>query len=222
MMTNNKRLKIVSVLAMVLLLLVQTSQAQAVKKGDMTIGGFYGSPSIGTLLLKVFISSTNAEFGNSVDFSYLGPLGGKFEYFVTDDFGIGLEASYSTLSIKLNEGNRFDTYSLTKIRVMPRFTYHMSYGDNLDFFLAGGMGYRTSELGFKSTLITEVIDLEIEEALTNVLPLSLRLAFGGSFFMTENLALTGELGFGGGYLFMGGITFKLPTSNSGSTKEVVE
>jgi len=191
-----------------LMMSAQSSSAQAVEQGNISIGAFYGSPSIGTLLVKsVYLQEDNIGDAE-VNFSYLGPVGGKFEYMVTDEFGIGVEASYSIINLEVWDSFDRTELTLTKFRIMPRFAYHVAAGEMIDFFFSGGVGYRHSSYSFTSS---DVIDDEVDNALTGLLPMTLRINTGVSFYVTKHLALTGELGFGGGYLLLGGITFKLPT-----------
>ncbi|MGZ3865821.1 MAG: hypothetical protein ACXVNR_05160, partial [Bacteroidia bacterium] len=69
-----------------------------IKQGTMIIDAYYGFPNLYASTLKRVYS---AYSGISV--SSFGPVGGKFEYLITDKFGVGVDCNYSTLKVTFTD-----------------------------------------------------------------------------------------------------------------------
>ncbi|MFT6746170.1 MAG: hypothetical protein ACJAZ2_000508 [Glaciecola sp.] len=188
-----------SVLALTIALSLNVN-AQSINKGDITFDVFYGSPSIGTLIFKSLATASG-----EVDFNTFGPIGIKFEYMISDKVGLGVEGSYSTLSMKAVENGYTSEFTLNRIRIMPRFSYHMGSSDNFDSYFSLGMGYRNSTYEFSSTDVTATVD----ESITGGIPMAMRIAWGARYYFTPNIGLSTELGLGGGHLISGGLVIKI-------------
>lgn len=204
-----KKISIFNLFAVLLFLTgTFTSKAQALEEGNISINTYYGSPSIGTMLMKSIFTS-DSDIDQDLDFINIGPVGVQAEYMVTENIGIGIEGSYSNILIKYTEIYDYN-FSLTRIRVMPRFSYHFSSSDWFDTYLSLGMGYKHSILKFTTNDPLETDEQEdFEETAMGGIPLALRIGWGARFYITENLGISTELGFGGGYLLSGGLVYKL-------------
>jgi len=199
-MKSFKKLKSKLVVAAAASLIAFSANGQAVEQGDVAIGAFYGSPSIGTLFLQALLTADDSDFQTAAEFSFLGPVGIKAEYMVAEKLGIGIEASYSTWSLT----SATEKFTATRIRLAPRFSYHLGSSDVFDSYFSLGMGFKNSTYKFTSDDPTAVFD---ESDLPST-PLTLRIAWGGRYYITEQFAIATELGFGGGYLISGGLVFK--------------
>ena len=87
---------------------------------------------------------------------------------------------------------------------MPRFDFHFSGSDVFDAYFGVGAGYRDR------TYYTKTLDPSYEDYNVNgVLPSALRLAVGGTYFLSDNIGLNMEFGLGGGGLIRTGLSIKL-------------
>ena len=86
---------------------------------------------------------------------------------------------------------------------MPRFDYHFTDNDNFDGYFGIAAGFR------KATWYTESSDPNfVDDELEGSIPIALRLAVGGTYYLIDNLGLNLELGLFGGGLVRGGLALK--------------
>jgi outer membrane scaffolding protein for murein synthesis (MipA/OmpV family) len=181
----------------------QNLNAQAVEQGNMTFDVYYGFPNLTGSLAKSI--STDSE----LTVKSLGPIGGKFEYMVSDKMGVGLETNYSSTTVTYTEFDSFDStnyeynWSITSIRFMPRWNIHFGSSDNFDGYFGIAAGYLARTYKDSSTDPNYT-----STSISGAFPFALRLAVGGRYYFTDNIGLHMELGFGGGALIHGGFAFK--------------
>lgn len=149
-----------------------------------------------------------------------GPFayGGRFEYMIADDFGIGIDGnfvktgfSYDTTyyAYSVVSGNYdstvTDSYGLTnnRARIMIRLNKHIVQNDQMDAYIGAGVGYKM----VNRTATTNGEDDALQEGA--LIPLAVRLAFGVRFFFTENIGAHIELGAWGGAPVQFGLSIKL-------------
>jgi outer membrane protein W len=176
--------------------------AQAAQQGNIVVNPFYGSPSIGTLLLK----SIFAEGGSEADFSYVGPVGLNFEYFISDNISVGLEGSYTNISLESNVDGIQDKLLLQTTRIYPKFNFHFKTSDKVDPYFSLGGGFKRSNIKYTTNDPNSEND---QESFTPLIPFSFRTALGLRYYVNDHIGFSGEFGFGGGSLFAGGLVFKL-------------
>lgn len=176
--------------------------AQAAQEGKIVVNTFYSSPSIGTLLLK---SIFNTE-GSETKFNYLGPLGLSFEYFISDKISVGLEGSYTNISIKSTGEGFEDKLLLQTTRIYPKFNFHFKTSEKVDPYFSIGGGFKRSNIKYTTTDPDSEND---QESFTPLIPFAFRTALGLRYYLNDNIGLSGEFGLGGGSLFAGGLVFKL-------------
>ncbi len=151
-----------------------------------------------------------------------GPFafGGRFEYMLADDFGIGIDGNFVTtgynydaidtfsvydpVSDSFNDSIASNNYDLTtkRSRIMVRLNKHIVQNDQLDAYIGAGIGYKMVN---RVSSTNGEVDAEQEEAL---IPVSFRLAFGARYFFTENLGAHIELGAWGGAPIQFGLALK--------------
>jgi outer membrane protein W len=175
------------------------SFAQAAQQGNITVNAMYGSPSIPTLIIRGLFSEGLERF------NYLGPAGLSFEYFLSDNVSIALEGTYSTLIMEAKDEY---TYNLSsqRIRIYPKINFHFKTSDKVDPYFSIGGGFKNSNIKYSST---DPNDVNTQDTFKGFIPFSFRTAIGTRYYFNDNIGLSGEFGFGGGALFMGGIIFKL-------------
>jgi len=189
------------------------SKAQAVEKGDIIIDGYYGWPNLWSGILKAFYVTDLGTGESNVEVKSFGPAGGRFEYMVTEQFGIGLDVSYANSAITWGDSvlnsetwlNEYETYkvSVPRFRIVPRFNYHFEQSEKIDLYGVFGIGYNGISYKFETS-----DDFWDHIEAKNLVPISYRLAVGVRFFMSDNIGINFEAGIGGP-LLTGGISVKL-------------
>lgn len=177
--------------------------AQAAQQGNIVFNPFYGSPSIGTMLLKSVFSEAG---GSEADFSYLGPVGLNIEYFISDNISVGLEGSYTNISLESNVDGIQDKLLLQTTRVYPKFNFHFKTSEKVDPYFSIGGGFKQSNIKYTTNDPESEAD---QESFTPLIPFAFRTALGLRYYVNEHIGFSGEFGFGGGSLFAGGLVIKL-------------
>jgi len=167
---------------------------------------YYGWPNIMGSIFKVY--ETYPGFTSSS----LGPLGGKFEYGVSDKIGIGLTVNALNSSINYT-GEGYDenlnpvTYEYgikyNSLSVNLRFNIHYFTTGNLDVYIGAGPGYSYKNVDYSST------DPDFVSGTLNfsLIPISFELTQGVRYYFTPNIGAFAEIGLSKGYL-QGGIVAK--------------
>ena len=148
-----------------------------------------------------------------------GPFayGGRFEYMIAEDFGIGIDGNfvktgfsydttYTSYSVVTGQDSIVtDSYGLTnnRARIMIRLNKHIVQNDQMDAYIGAGVGYKM----VNRTATTNGMDDAVQEGA--LIPLAVRLAFGVRFFFTENIGAHVELGAWGGAPVQFGLSIKL-------------
>lgn len=192
---------------MLLLTAVIATKAQIVEKGTKLLDVYYGWPNLWTNVAKTSLTDANSY---QIKVGSLGPIGGRLEYLASDKVGLGIEVNYSTTSVSweadaqdANGNNVVYNYKVTvpRVRAMFSFNFHFGGSEEFDAYwkLAAGYGslsftYSTNDPTYNDNRIN-----------FNVIPIAIRTAVGGRYFLTENFHLNAELGLGGGPLMAFGI-----------------
>ena len=197
-----------------------TAVAQ-VEEGSMIVDLYYGFPNFGKNLWDAV--AVDGEVGSS-QATGLGPLGGRFEYMVADNFGVGVDVNFLTNGYEVSFTDTTSTYNSTtmqwetqtntyetdynkmKLRVMARLHYHFVQTDMVDAYACFGAGYKHTKNTF-STTDPDGLEQELETGL-NLLPVSIRIGIGTRLFFTDNIGVNLELGAGGGPLMSAGLSLK--------------
>ena len=194
-----------------------SASAQALGEGGVSIDAYYGFPNLYNTSFQALYSDGDEL---NLNVGGIGPVGIRAEYMLADKFGIGVDVSFSSAKVGFdfetsvyNETtNEFDqvTYSeevrTSKISAMATFNYHFIDNDKVDFYAMFGAGYKNRNFAFSSN------DPAFDEASANVsvtlIPVALRLALGVRYFLTDNIGLSMQLGFGHSGVLNGGLAFK--------------
>jgi opacity protein-like surface antigen len=193
------------------------SQSQAVaqvEQGSILIDPYVGAPTW-NIWWKSVIDVTQTGYktlGSPVSF------GGRFEYMVADNFGVGLDGNYAISGFSYEASNPDDTtglglqtldYKANRFRIMVRLNYHFVQTEALDVYFGVGVGYRN----IKRTIAYDGVDWTDNSSfslLTSTVsfPLAFRLALGMRYYFIPNLGVHLELGSSGGGAIQGGIAVK--------------
>lgn len=177
-------------------------------------GNFIIDPYIGFPTMNLWVGTASTE----TDFATVGPpvsFGGRAEFMVADNFGVGVDVNYAISGFQYREENYYynpstDTYSSAqykytakKLRAMLRLNYHFVQTDQLDAYVGFGAGYRNVN---RSVTYDGVEDYDTNVTL---IPMSLRIAVGGRYYFTENIGAMLELGTSGGSAIQFGLSIKI-------------
>ena len=182
------------------------TKAQLIQKGKMIVDVYYGYPNLFTAAMKTAYNNSITE---SVKVSGIGPIGGKFEYLLSDKIGLALNINYANSSVK-GSGVGSDNvtvynYKVTipRFRVFPIINVHYATSEQLDpYFLVGaGYGNFTTKLESNDPNFTE-------ESVSGLGHFSMRVGTGLRYFFTDNIGAHLEFGIGGGGLFQIGVSGK--------------
>ena len=67
--------------------------AQTVSKGNVIIDPYYGGPNFGSVVLNL-LKSVESE----IKLTGIGPAGGRMEYLLADNFGLGVDFIYNSIA----------------------------------------------------------------------------------------------------------------------------
>jgi opacity protein-like surface antigen len=203
--------KLVIAITAVGFLFGSNSATAQVEQGSFLIDAYVGAPT-GNVWFRT--ESTQLDFttvGSPVSF------GGRLEYMVADNFGIGVDVNYATTGYNytIEGGGAYDTTSMTyndaiqgytakKLRAMLRLNYHFVQTEALDVYVGFGAGYKSAKREF-------TIDSEVENGLEigTLIPVAVRLSLGGRYYFHPNIGVNFELGLGGGGILQAGLAIKI-------------
>ena len=192
------------------------SITQAIEEGSFIIDPYYGYPNFGK---KIVSSQINNE---DVNVRGIGPWGLRMEFMATDQIGITLDGIHNSAGFKHRntpdtvndeEGNIVENETeyeykamMNRLRVQLGFNYHFSFSNPmLDTYLGFAIGsnnrfWKASTNEPNNNFKDEVTDFVL-------VPISLRIRFGGRYYFSEKIGVNAELGLGGPVLSTG-LSFK--------------
>lgn len=164
-----------------------------IKNGDFMIDASYGWPYFNALFLTAATGYQRVRNTNHI--------GGRAEYMVSDNLGIGAEFTYADVSIRYQDGLTGNYYNagILKVRALARINYHFGTSKNFDPYVGGGIGYKHSRVYDQGSGADDEFLLPF--------PVSTRLALGARFFFDDTFGLNAEIGLGGP-LVAAGLTVK--------------
>jgi len=187
--------------------------------GTIVVEPMFGLPNAGRTYLtfvQIFEFDENFEVTGS-------PLqiGGKVEYIVTDNIGVGFEANYEKCGYNRTipdatynpitgvYSDKLVVWSQEKLRLMGRFMFHFGNFDRVDLYTGAGIGYTQNRQQNPDNELDDPFDynlLFIPKLIDNVTsPLSARIYFGSRFLFSDNIGMTTEVGLGGGAILQIGL-----------------
>lgn len=200
-------------LAATLVFSANNSTAQAFEEGTSSASIGYGFGNIGNNLNSRFQNTVLNMYSykknhDGYQFSYLGPLFLKYEYAISDKFGLGLNVSYLTSSAEFTSTD-FNTNEVfnnsinrTGYNIMMRFNWHFGDHDMIDpyFGLAGGYRSNNWSSDFEDQGLGEV-------NISKQIPVGIEATFGTRFLFTDNVGAYVEIGLARAF-FQFGVTGK--------------
>ncbi len=208
--------KILLITGLGLILSTGLNAQSPVMQGSILLDPYIGFPTSNALY-------NNAEDANWTNYKVNGgqlSFGGRFEYMIADDLGIGIDGNFVTCGYNYdnldtmsiydpNTGTYSDSisaynydYTAKRARVMVRINKHIVQTETVDAYIGIGAGYRFINRTWQRD---GVDDLTQEEAL---IPIACRLGIGARFYFTENIGAHIELGALGGSVIQAGVAVK--------------
>ena len=171
-----------------------------VEQGSIIIEPYYGISPTGK---NAFVLHVNDARYTSHSFSTLGPTGLRFNFMISETFGIGIDGNYESIKFKSSDGGYKYTAKRNVIRAMVNF--HLIFLSEGPFQLYGnaGGGYRHPVWKFTSEDPTYV-----EETPPGIkIPVALKLGAGFRYMFLDNMGIHVEGNYGGGSYANAGLTF---------------
>lgn len=206
-------------LSFLLIIAAHAGRAQVHPKGTMALDVYYGAPNFGKKLvnsLDTYLEKYTSALSIR-DTRGVGPAGFRFEYFVHQRVGIGVEmifngtrstVSYDSLSAENTVIQSFQgNLQLNRLRIQARVNYHLMVNDpRWDAYVGFGVGSNTRS--YALTAETLGFNLDRIQFRSALIPISARICGGVRYYFTSFLGVHGEFGIGGP-IFSGGLSLKL-------------
>jgi len=184
---------------------VVTSDKKYVRKFKSITDSYYGFPNIYAIIFRPLATLKGAT---GVEVKSIGPTGIKYEFMITDKFGIGTDINYSLISVSFTKpkGDSTNTSYSYKVsspafRSMLAFSFHKSKKKKLDWYSSIKIGYYNRSIKIEST------DPGFKApSLDWPLPIAFRLEGGFRYFPTRFTGIHFNMGILGSALFNAGVS----------------
>ena len=198
-----------------------------ITQGNFMIDPYIGVPNWANTLLFSKYEGTNDNVNNYKTIGGSLSYGGRIEYMIADQVGIGADINYEVSGFSYDYtsyqydasgsiiydmvGNALtadytDKYTSKKLRAMFRLNYHFFQSDKVDAYYGFAAGYKSAKREFTTTPSNPNSTNEsMDKAL---IPISTRLAVGTKIYFTKNIGAHVELGVFGGGLIQFGLSVK--------------
>lgn len=183
---------------------------KCIKKFKSLTDTYYGYPAVFGYIMQLFVD-------HNTNLSMIGPTGGKYEFLLTDKFGIGTDVNYTTSSISWLEtktdvnGKNISynhNFSSTAFRSMATFNFHFHTRKKVDWYTSLKGGYYGRTYKYVSDDPTSKPPKIDQIWVSNDWHVAFRYEFGVRIFLAPFLALNFQMGIGGGPIFASGISSK--------------
>jgi len=185
-----KSLFVVGVLFVGLMTKTQNVSAQAFEEGVSVVQLGYGFPNLGKSLL-----TSGTEDGDYKAFG-IGPIHARFEYGITDRYGIGVSINMVSFGAKwTSEGYTYDsngfmtgttTYDhkdkIGSWNILIRFNRHWDVNDKVDIYGGFGLGYNS----WKWSHETNDPDYS-DDSFSFPIPVGYEATVGLRYYFTDNI-----------------------------------
>lgn len=186
-------------------------------QGNFIIDPYVGVPNWANSIMYNTYDGTDENVTNYKTNGGMLSYGGRFEYMVADNFGVGLDVNYEVsgfnydyTSSVYNETTmlyedityNYD-YKAKKLRGMVRMNYHFVQNERVDAYTGFAGGYKNV-----NRLITSTNPADSDVSGEALIPVAIRLAVGTRVYFTDNIGAHIELGAFGGALLQFGISAK--------------
>lgn len=189
-----------------------------VEEGNMIIDVYAGIPNWANSMIYNQYDGNNTSVSNYKVNGGMLSYGGRFEYMLADNMGIGADVNYEVSGFNydyissiynettfLYEDRNYNLdYRAKKLRAMVRLNYHFVQNDRVDAYAGFGGGYKN----VNRTYETSDPNYDDSDLMGALIPVAFRLAIGTRIYFTDNIGAMIELGAGGGALLQFGLSAK--------------
>lgn len=190
-------------------------------QGSVSIDPYVGVPNWANSLLY---NQYDGEEQNVQNYKAVGSMlsyGGRFEYMMSDQVGVGADVNYEVSGFSFNFEDQVYApdgtglggvttykaqYTAKKLRAMLRLNYHFVQSEKVDMYSAFAGGYKNVNRSWE----TNPSHPDYQDANANgaIFPVALRIAVGAKVYFTQNIGAHVELGAFGGGLLQAGLSVK--------------
>jgi len=189
-----------------------------VEQGNFIIDPYAGIPNWANSILYNQYDGDDATVHNYKINGGLLSYGGRFEYMISDNMGVGADVNYEVSGFNYDYDTvvynatttNYDpvTYNLDyrakKLRAMFRLNYHFVQNDRVDAYAGFAGGYK-----YVNRVYTTSNPNGYDDNLSGALiPVAFRIAIGTRVYFTDNIGAMVELGAFGGALLQFGVSAK--------------
>lgn len=178
-------------------------QAQAVRKFNSITDTYYGFPNLATVILRgAYVADVSTA---GVDFNSIGPTGIRSEFMLTDKFGVGIDAFYSSTVLNYKRYSDVDSIyyndkaSYTRFQSLFMMNLHYGGGDKLDVYSSLAVGYASRKLKYE----TNDPNYHGKESVGINFPVGFRISTGMRYMFTRFIGVNAAIGIGGPLLSFG-------------------
>ena len=212
--------KIFTLLGAAFLSVSSLNAQMPVEQGNFIIDVYAGIPNWANSILynNVEPDATQTDVRNYKINGGLLSYGGRFEYMLADNFGVGVDVNYEVSGFNYDYNSQVGTdgggnpiytsynvdYKAKKLRAMARLNYHFVQNERIDAYAGFAGGYKNVNREFTTNDPNYAGDT-FNGAL---IPVSVRVAVGTRIYFTNNIGAMIELGAGGGALLQFGLSAK--------------
>jgi opacity protein-like surface antigen len=170
-----------------------------VQQGTILVDAIYGFPYINGTLIKVAYS--NDSLGGQTTPHNYNHFGGKVEYMVSDNIGLGVEGTYAIATVDYRGNDlKYYTAGINKLRILAKFNYHFATTAHLDPYFTAGAGYKNTKVYTNEPTTVKSVSISL-------IPVSIRVGVGIRYFFTDFMGVNAEVGLGGP-IMEAGLSFK--------------
>ena len=191
-----------------------------VEQGNFIIDVYAGIPNWANSILynNVDPDATQTDVRNYKLNGGLLSYGGRFEYMLADNFGVGVDVNYEVsgfnydytgqvyndVTMQYENRNYNVDYKAKKLRAMARLNYHFVQNERLDAYAGFAGGYKNVNRVFT----TDDSNNSGDTFTGALVPVAFRISLGTRIYFTNNIGGMIELGAGGGALLQFGLSAK--------------
>jgi len=196
-------------------------------QGNVSIDPYVGVPNWANSIIWNQYTGDDPTVQNYEVVGSMLSYGGRLEYMVSDNVGVGADVNYEVSGYRYNftdyvydsqGGIVYDAnnnalltsyttqYAANKLRAMFRLNYHFVQSDKVDMYSAFAGGYKKTTRAVETNPTNPYYSDGNMDG--NLVPISFRIAVGAKLYFTQNIGAHVELGAFGGGLLQAGLSVK--------------
>lgn len=192
-----KKLTITFIAIALLLGINSNAFSQSIAEGDVQIRAYYGYPYFAGAFIKSALETDSTGARTDITVKNTNHIGGGAQFLISDKVGLGVDYTFAKVSATYIDGVDKYNLSLTKHRVTAMMSFHFATGESVDPYFNVGAGYKKNILKYNEPGFDDT------EAISQPIPVSMRLGIGMNYFFTDAIGINAEIGLGGPLVHFG-------------------